>query len=167
MHQKISFLKQKIDAIINYGTIVEAKASSGKALARVKVFDRVSDFLPVVSIANSFVKVWIPPLVGEQVAVISPYGDPSGGFIVASIFNKNQKEPSGANANNIVVEAGNTRFESDGEVVKLKAPTKIVFDTPLTKMSGDLEVAGKITDVKGDLTDHEHDVKDHSKAVPR
>ena len=167
MHKKISELFGKVDALVNYGTIDAVKSVEGKALARVKIFDRVTDFLPVVSIANSFVKVWIPPRVGEQVAVISPWGDANGGFIIASIFNKGCKEPDGANANNVIIEVGNSRFESNGSVVKVKAPTKVLIDTPLLETTGDLKVAGDITDSRGDLTGHSHSTTDGATASPR
>ena len=47
--QEISFLKQRFEAIVNFGTIDATKANEGKALARVKIGDRVTDFLPVLS----------------------------------------------------------------------------------------------------------------------
>lgn len=166
LYEEISYLKQKFNAIVNFGTIDATKASEGKALARVKIGSRVTDFLPVVSMANSFVKVWIPPRVGEQVVVISPFGDASGGFIIPAIFNKGCREPSGANKNNVIVEAGVNRFDLDNGGVKIKAP-KVVLDTPLVSMSGDLKVAGDISDSRGDLTGHTHDTTDGATAKAR
>ena len=165
--QEISFLKQKFEAIVNFGTIDATKANESKALARVKVGDRVTDFLPVLSIANSFVKVWIPPRVGEQVAVISPFGDASSGFIIPAIFNKGCREPSGANSGNVIVEAGANRVELDSSSIKVKAPAKVLLDTPLVEMSGNLKVAGDISDSRGDLTGHTHNTTDGAKAKAR
>jgi phage baseplate assembly protein V len=167
IHERVSFLEQKIDASIQIGTIDDTKAGEGKALARVKLFDRVTDFLPVLSIANSFVKVWIPPRVGEQVMVVSPYGNPSAGFIIPAIFNKGCKEPSGANENNVIVEIGSARVESDGSEVEVKAPTKILLDTPVVETTGDLKVAGDISDSRGDLTGHTHSTTDGATAKAR
>jgi len=166
LYEEISYLKQKFNAIVNFGTIDATKASEGKALARVKIGSRVTDFLPVVSIANSFVKVWIPPRVGEQVVVISPFGDASCGFIIPAIFNKECREPNGANTDNVIVEAGVNRFDLDNGGVKIKAP-KVVLDTPLVSMSGDLKVAGDISDSRGDLTGHTHDTTDGATAKAR
>ena len=165
--KEISFLKQKFEAIVNLGTIDDTKASEGKALARVKIGDRVTDFLPVLSIANSFVKIWIPPRVGEQVTVISPYGNPSGGFIIPSIYNKECKEPTGANSENVIVEAGENRVELDEDEIKLKSPVRVLLDTPLVETTGDLNVAGDITDSRGDLTGHGHSTTDGAEANPR
>lgn len=166
LHEEVSFLKQKIDAIVQIGTIDDTKAAEGKALARVKVFDRVTDFLPVLSIANSFVKVWIPPRVGEQVVVVSPYGDPSSGFIIPAIFNKGCREPGGAGERNVIVEAGPNRIDLDDSGVKIKAP-KVILDTPTVETTGDLIVAGDITDSRGDLTGHAHSTTDGAEAKPR
>ena len=149
---EISFLKQKFEAVINYGTIDATKAGEGKALARVKIGDRVTDFLPVKMIANSFAKVWIPPRVGEQVVVISPLGDPSSGFIVPSIYNIDCREPDGANAENVIIEIGENRFEVDRESVYIKAPEKITLDTPLVETTGELKANGNISNMLGVLT---------------
>ena len=165
--EEISFLKQRFEAVVNFGTIDDTKANEGKALARVKVGDRVTDFLPVLSIANSFVRVWIPPRVGEQVVVISPFGDASSGFVIPAIFNKGCKEPNGANSGNAIVEVGANRVELDSSSIKVKATAKVLLDTPLVEMSGDLKVAGDISDSRGDLTGHMHDTTDGAKANPR
>ncbi len=165
--KEISFLKQRFEAVVNHGTIDATKASEGKALARVKIGDRVSDFLPVNMIANSFVKVWIPPRVGEQVTVISPFGNPSGGFIIPSIYNKECKEPTGANSENVIVEVGGNRVELDKSEIKLKSPVRVLLDTPLVESTGDLKVAGDISDSRGDLTGHGHSTTDGAEATPR
>ena len=165
--EEISRLKQKMISLAMIGTIVETKAKDGKALARVNLLDRVTDFLPVSSLSNSFVKVWIPPLVGEQVLVISSFGDANGGVVIPSIFNKSCLEPSGASENNVIVEVGGSRFESNGSVTKIKSPAKVLLDTPLVETTGDLKVAGDINDSRGDLTGHSHDTTDGAKANPR
>lgn len=165
--KEISLLRQKFEAIVNFGTIDDTKASEGKALARVKIGDRVTDFLPVKMIANSFVKVWIPPRVGEQVVVISPFGNPSSGFIVPDFFNKGCREPDGANEDSVIVEVGENRIELEKSEIKVKAPTKVLLDTPLVKTTGDLIVAGDITDSRGDLTGHSHSTTDGAEASPR
>ena len=71
-------LKRLINNIVTFGTISQTKTADGKSLARVKVMDRETDFLPVVSISNSFKKHFIPIRVGEQCVMISPFGEASG-----------------------------------------------------------------------------------------
>jgi len=157
----------KIDATVLLGTIVESKAKDGKAMVRVSVYERVTAFIPYSGgIANSFVKVWIPPQVGEQVTVVSMHGNPDYGVAFPSIFNTSCKEPEGANANTMIVDAGDTRIESDGSTVKVTA-AKVLLDTPMVETTGDLVVAGNITDSRGDLTGHQHSTTDGATAVPR
>ena len=82
----------KINNLIQIGTISEVK--SDKALARVTLLGRVTDFLPVLSQSNAFKKHYIPARVGEQVVVLAPFGEASGGVILRGVFNKQISEPS-------------------------------------------------------------------------
>lgn len=124
----LSELKRRLENIVQVGTVSETKTKDGKALARVILDDdgetkRVSAFLPVVSLANSYAKVWFPIRVNEQVLVISPFGNANSGFIIRSIFNRSCKEPDGANESTAIIE-----FE-DG--------TKITYDTKAKRLSFD------------------------------
>ena len=118
-------LKRRLENIVQIGIVDATKNQEGKALARVVVHDvgedkRVTDFLPVLSLANSFFRVFFPIRVGEQVLVISLFGDANKGFILRSIFNKSCKEPDGASDTRTVIE-----FE-DGTVVYYDTKTKIL-----------------------------------------
>ncbi|PLY08402.1 MAG: hypothetical protein C0625_02105 [Arcobacter sp.] len=140
-------LKRRLENIAQIGTISATKSQDGKALARV-IFDddvdnkRVSAFLPVVSIANSFVRVHVPIRVNEQVLVISPFGNANSGFIIRSIFNKACKEPDGSNEFTTVVEfEDGTRFSYDTKNKKLTAACV-----------GDIEIIAKNITIKADNT---------------
>jgi len=158
---------RRLENLVQIGTITETKASDGKALARVNINGRVTDFLPVLMVNNDFVKVWIPPRVNEQVTVLSPFGDGDFGVILPAIYNKADKEPAGANANNVIVEVGDVRMETDGAMVDISAPVSVNLNTPVVKMSGNLAVAGDISDSRGDLTGHTHSTTDGATANPR
>ena len=102
-------LKRRLENIVQVGQISATKNQDGKALARVVVHDvgedkRVTDFLPVISFANSFARVFFPIRAGEQVLVISLFGDTNKGFILRSIFNKSCKEPDGASETKTIIE---------------------------------------------------------------
>jgi len=117
-------LERKLNNIIQVGTVVEIDKS--KALARVNILGRVTDFLPVKMIGNSFVKVFIPIRVNEQVLVFSPFGNANSGFIIPSIFNVNCKEPSGSNPDKAIIEfSGGVRIDSDGSTVNVIAPVNV------------------------------------------
>jgi len=117
-------LERRINNLIQIGTVVEIDES--KALGRVNVLGRVTDFLPVKMIGNSFVKVFIPIRVNEQVLVVSPYGNANSGFIIPSIFNVNCKEPNGANDENVVIEfSKGVKIVCDGENINIDVPKDI------------------------------------------
>ncbi len=112
-------LLRKLGNIAAVGTISEVVEA--KALVRVTLLDRVTDFLPVLMFANSFKKHFVPLRVGEQVIVISPYGEASSGFVIRGIFNRGCREPELANDTTEVIE-----FE-DGTVVMYDTKAKHLF----------------------------------------
>ena len=113
-------LKRLIGNLINYATVTKTMCEDGKLLARVQIGDRQSAFMPVVSLSNSFFKVYAPIREGEQVIVFSPFGNADRGFIVRSIFNKGSKEPSFASDTTAGVE-----FE-DGTVITYDTKRKLL-----------------------------------------
>jgi phage baseplate assembly protein V len=116
-------LERKINNIVQIGTVTEVKSANGLALARVNLLGRVTDFLPVFLWANDFVKVWMPIRVGQQVAVLSPFGNANSGIILPSVYNKSCKEPSGASDGNVVIDfSGGVRIDSDGVNLNIFAP---------------------------------------------
>ncbi len=158
---------RRLENIVQIGTVVETKASEGKALARVSVGGRVTDFLPVLMINSDFVKVWVPVKVKEQVTLLCPFGNADFGVILPAIYHKASQEPSGANESNVIVEIGGVRIETDGQGAKISAPVSVDLDTPVVNMSGDLAVSGSITDARGDLTGHVHSTTDGATALAR
>jgi len=117
-------LERKINNIVQIGTIVEI--DNKKALARVNILGRVTDFLPVKMIGNSFIKVFIPVRIGEQVMVVCPYGNANSGYVIPSIFNRNLPEPSGATEDKAIVEfAGGVRIDSDGANITINVPENV------------------------------------------
>lgn len=146
--------KRLISNLIAVGTITQVRSLEGKALARVKVMDMETDWLPVASLSNTFKKHWIPVRVKEQCIVLRPFGDSSSGFIIRSIFSRGAKEPSGADANTEIIEySDGTRLKystSTGHLsidcvgsVTIKAQS-VIIEAP-TKIIGDLAVEGAIT----------------------
>jgi len=160
-------INRKLNNLIQIGTVVETKSDKGLALARVDIDGRVTDFLPVFLFNNDFIKVWIPVRVKQQVVVLSPFGNADFGVILPAIYNVGNKEPAGANANNVIVEIGSVRIETDGQSVDISAPVSVNLNTPVVNMSGDLVVTGNITDSRGDLTGHTHSTTDGATANPR
>ena len=168
---------RRISNLARFGTITETKSSDGKALARVKVGERVTDFLPVMSFSNSFRRHWIPIRPGEQALVVSPFGEADSGIVVRGIFNRGQKEPTDANNTTEIIEwedgtriaidtaaktirldaAGSVNVVATGQVSITSTSATITADSvtvdaAMTDVTGDLTVGGTITDARGDLT---------------
>lgn len=146
------------DNLIQIGTIVGVDTAN-RALVRVVIDDRVTDWIPYIMKASSHIKIWIPPQIGEQVEVHSPYGEGDDGVAHGSIYNKECKEPTGANGFTTIIEWSNgARVEVDtqADTMKLISPGEVTLDAPVVNMTGSLNVVGTITDSKGDLTNHDH-----------
>lgn len=143
---------------VEVGTVVGVDISN-RALVRVQLGDRVTSWLPYKSIANTFLKVWMPPRVGEQVTVLIPFAEVNGGIAVGSIFNKGCKEPDGANDHNFIVEfEDGTRIVYDTITHDLSISTQHEINLVATAVNieGNLYVSGTITDEKGSLSTHVH-----------
>ncbi len=146
------------DDLIQYGTIVAIDAS-GKALVRVVIDDRVTDWLPYKMKASKHIKIWIPPQIGEQVEVHSPYGEADSGTVEGSIYNKECKEPAGANAHTTIIEWSNgarVAVDTEANTMDIVNPGEVSITAPTVNINGDLNVSGTITDEKGSLTSHVH-----------
>lgn len=146
------------DNLIQLGTIVGVDTAN-RALVRVQIDDRVTDWIPYAMKASKYIKIWIPPQIGEQVEVHSPYGEGDDGVAHGSIYNKECKEPTGANGFTTIIEwSDGTRVEVDTQAhtIKLKSQGEVMIDAPTTHLSGNLIVDGSITDEKGSVTSHNH-----------
>ena len=108
-------LARRLKNIVRVGTVTASRSAEGKALARVLIGERVSDYLPVAGFANAFKTHWVPIRPGEQVLVFSPFGEADSGVIVRGIFNRGRKEPTGANEHT--------------EVIEYEDGTRITYDT--------------------------------------
>lgn len=160
-------MPNETENLTQYGTIVGVDPG-GRAIVRVKVDDRVTDWIPYKMKASSYIKIWIPPQIDEQVEVVSPFGEGDSGHAEGSIYNKSCKEPEGANAHTTIIEwhngarvevdtdANTMKMENPGDIT-LKSPSKITIDAPIVDLpTGDLIVAKTITDEKGSVTSHFH-----------
>lgn len=151
-------MPNETDNLIQYGTIV-AIDLSGKALVRVQIDDRVTDWLPYQMIANKHIKIWIPPQIGEQVEVHSPYGETDSGSVTGSMYNKECKEPTDANAHTTIIEWSNgarVAVDVEANTMNILNPGDVSITAPIVKINGSLTVSGTITDEKGSLTSHVH-----------
>lgn len=121
--------------IIESGKIKEIQ--TGKSLAKVDVCSRITEYLPVLQMANTFKKQWTPLRVNEQVLVFDD------SFIIRSIYNKDLKEPTAANDWTDI-----TLYE-DGTRIEYNTQTK----TMTINAAGTINANAKTINVVGDTGD--------------
>jgi len=128
----------EISNIMRVGTVVESKANEGKMLARVNIHGRITDWLPVFGISNSFMKLFFPIQVGEQVTVLCEFAEADAGIVLPSIYNEGNAEPEGANAHTMVMsfhDGGKISYDSKNGEMTLASATKATVIAPHIEMS--------------------------------
>ena len=124
-----------------YGTVCETQP--GKALVKVNIKGRVTDWIPVGTTASGKAKMFSTPTIGQQV-VVGEFGDGSDGVVLAGVFGGGIKEPPHASEANAW--EGDQIFTGN---LTIYGNLKVNGDVEIT---GNLKVGGNITDSKGDLT---------------
>jgi phage baseplate assembly protein gpV len=125
---------------------------------RVAVGDRVSDWLPMSTLNNGFVRAYVPPTTGQQVAILNPFGDADGGLVIGTYGHKGSPEPDGGDDGTAVVDFGGVRFAVTGDGVSIRAAGGITLDTPVVRCTENVDVgeqlhAGAGLSTDGDVTD--------------
>lgn len=159
MSAETAELQRRLANLFRVGKVVEIDRTKG----RVKVeFDGVkTPWMPWQTARAGAVKNWSPPGMGEQVCVVSPFGELGSGFVMGGAINYNQKAapdnrenvekitlPSGGSYEIVV---GDTTVIFDGSKVSLLAGGKtFVISGGKATFDGDIEVTGKIT-ASGDI----------------
>ena len=133
----------KMQNTFRVGTVSKTRASEGKMLVDVDVQGAELHDVPVKALANSFVKLFVPVLVGEQVFVFTENGDMEKAYCMPSLFNSDNREPSGGDASTVVLEVGGNTFKIDANTVHCTTETFTI--------DGDLNVNGSTT-IEEDLT---------------
>ena len=91
MDHLISEISRRLSTIIETGLIHEVDHE--RHLARVKIGDNITRFLPLLSTAASIIKSNTPIDIGEQVVLLSPSGDLNRAVILRGIFYNDQPRP--------------------------------------------------------------------------
>ncbi|SME96414.1 phage baseplate assembly protein V [Desulfovibrio gilichinskyi] len=85
-------LDRRLSNVVRIGTVAEADYS--KARLRVSFGEAVSDWLPWVTFRAGGDHTWWAPEVDEQVLVLAPSGEISGGVVLGSIFSTSHPAPA-------------------------------------------------------------------------
>jgi phage baseplate assembly protein V len=142
----LSELWRRVQNIIVTTEVVETQASGGKMLVKVKFTDdedgetHLSDWLPVHTKNNGFMKIWLPVLVGEQVTVLRPFGSGNGGLVLPSIHHKASREIAGANAHTAIVQFSDgctIKYDTSDGTLSVVSANKILLDCGGLRCTGD------------------------------
>ena len=76
------------------GTIEEVDLAAGRVRVKLDEEGWISDALPWIELRAGRVRTWSAPVVGEQVAVLSPGGEPAAGVVLRGIASTSFALPS-------------------------------------------------------------------------
>lgn len=150
---ELAELSRRLENIIRFGTI--AQIDYGEKKVRVQTGDILTNWLNWRVARAGTTRTWNPPTVGEQVMILSPSGELANGLVMPSIYSDEYDAPSAD-------ENLHTTHYPDGAVVSynhatgeliasgiqtglIQASTSITLDTPMTYLTGQLEVEGLVT----------------------
>ncbi|MRR50794.1 MAG: phage baseplate assembly protein V [Rhodocyclaceae bacterium] len=85
-------LSRLVENLIRIGTIAEVDHAAGRC--RVKSGELLTQWLPWFALRAGATTTWDPPTVGEQVMLLSPSGEPSGGVALTGIYSTAIAPPS-------------------------------------------------------------------------
>jgi phage baseplate assembly protein V len=97
---------RRLNNIVRFGTVAEVDLN--KARVRIKIGKITTNWIPWLTTAGA-VKLWNPPVVGEQVCVVSQGGDLSLAVAIPSIF-QNKFAAPGNDPNTIRIEFSDNAF---------------------------------------------------------
>lgn len=144
MIESFSFsdLSRRVANLIRLGKITEIK----EAHVKVAIGKVITNWLPVLSIAGD-TSCWIPISVGEQVMVISPYGEISQAVVLRSINYNNFPAP---------VDKDEVSFSSKNDVKAIGTEgLRVSFDNGVELKAGDVSISlsnGEIVLKSGDAS---------------
>jgi phage baseplate assembly protein V len=153
MNESFAFsdLFRRVANLIRIGKIAEADG----ARVKVQIGKVKTNWLPIVSMAGD-TNIWIPITVGEQLAVISPYGEMAQSFVIRSLHYNKYAAPENKDVISLKTKA-NVKAESEGKLealfkngVELKTEDTYiyVYNNNVNVKSGNAEVSvanGQIT----------------------
>lgn len=138
------------------------------ARVRVRTGGLTTDWLPWLTARAGATRTWSAPRPGEQVLVLSPYGDPAQAVVLPAIYQDTYPAPAASQQLERVVfpdgsvvdynSAGNTltvTVAGSGNVVvnckqaTINADTSVTLNTPQTTCTGKLTVQGLLTYLAG------------------
>ncbi|UYM14257.1 phage baseplate assembly protein V [Endozoicomonas euniceicola] len=149
-------LERRLSNLLRIG-VIENKGGEPSDKVRVRIGELHTKPLPWLTHRAGNDKTWWKPEDGEQVLVLSPFGDLAQGVVLPSLYKEQFSAPYNDAGKHITEYADGARIEYDRNAHKLTAQLPGGATTELTSsggitFTGDLLVNGNITATQ-DITD--------------
>jgi phage baseplate assembly protein V len=143
-------------ATTHIGLIIERDLAN--AAVRVKIDDDYeTDWLPWRTSRAGSTRTWSPPSLGEQVAVICPYGDIEGAYVDTGLYSDDVAPPTDRDVDLIdFADGARVEYDAAAHHMKITLPAggqvTLTADSDVTiNAQGGLTINGPVT-INGDLT---------------
>lgn len=162
MSAEFSELNRQMNNVVRIGVIKQIDTVNARA--KVLVAGCTTDWLPWGAARAGKRRDWSPPTIGEQVVLLSPYGDMGQAVIGPSIFDDDSPAPSGsadedktvypdgttvehnsATSTYTITVAGDARVIINCKQATVNAETSVTLNTPDTFCTGNLTVSKSLT----------------------
>ena len=148
--EKAAEILRQINNLVRYGSIAEVDVEAARV--RVQTGENLTDWLPWLTCRASTTTRWSPPVVGEQVLLLSPGGDINQAIALLGIYSDENPAPQNSADKEFSRLPDGTFFEYDHAQHKLTID--IMGDISLqVNGSVDATITGDLTGtVNGNLT---------------
>lgn len=157
-------VQRQLANLVRIGKVAELDEANARV--KLSVSGLTTDWLPWGAARAGKTRTWSPPQVGEQVVMVSPFGDMGQAVVIGSLFSDSSAAPaaskdqettvypdgstvdynSATNTMTVTVAAGGN-VVINCQVATVNAATSVTLDTPQTTLTGNLTVQGS-TDVQ-------------------
>lgn len=160
----VSELNRQVANLVRIGSVAELDEANARV--KLSVSGLTTDWLPWSAARAGKTRTWSPPQIGEQVIMVSPFGDMGQAVVVGSLFSDAAMAPAASKDRETTIypdgstvdynSATNTltvTVSATGNVVvnckvaTINAETSVTLNSPQTKITGKLTVQGA-TDVQ-------------------
>lgn len=150
-----------LGSVIMFGVVAELDELAARV--RVDVDGLRTDWLPWTEHrAGPSARTWLAPDVGEQVVIACPYGDPSQGVVIGSVYRRSYPAPARSKAihrttypdgsvaeydsiaSRLTVNIGVGSVVVNCATVTVNASESVELNTPTVHATGDLNVDGNV-----------------------
>jgi len=142
---------RRLESLIRTGTVEEIDGGQ----VRIRSGGILSDWRPWPGKSAGKVKEWVPPVIGEQVALLSPSGETGNALLLTGIFSEANASPSTDGETHLRTYAGGAAIGFNMQTgaltasgitsASIQASDSCSIDCPEVSTTGNLTVGGTLT----------------------